>query len=293
MATSVRSSADVAVTRPIPAVAGIGLRSVHHHRFLTELPDIGWVEVHSENFFADGGPHLALLDKVRASYPLSCHGVGLSLGSTDRLDIAHLRHLKRLIDRVQPALVSEHCCWGSVGGTHLNDLLPLPYTEEALDHMIRRVSQVQDFLGRQILIENPSSYLEFSTSVIPEWEFLAGLARESGCGLLIDVNNIYVSSRNNGFDPLHYLRNIPARQVGEIHLAGFSINRYGDREILIDTHSTHVWPAVWDLFAIAVRFFGPVPTLVEWDTDVPDLDTLIAEARHADRLMEDVHALVA
>jgi hypothetical protein len=274
-------------------VAGVGLRSQHHQQVLKTRPRLGWVEVHSENFFADGGPQLELLYRVRADYPLSCHGVGLSLGSADPLDLTHLRLLKRLVDRFQPALVSEHCCWVSVNGTFLNDLLPLPYTEEALDHMIRRVGQVQDVLGRQILIENPSSYLEFNHSTIREWDFLAQLAGQSGCGLLVDVNNIYVSSRNNGFDPYDYLQHIPPHHVGEIHLAGFSINRYGEREILIDTHSARVWPAVWDLYEAAVRRFGPVPTLIEWDTDLPDLDTLIAEARHADALMEGAHALVA
>lgn len=251
------------------------------------------MEVHSENFFAEGGPQLALLEQVRSLYPVSCHGVGLSIGSTDPLDPVHLRCLKRLVDRFDPALVSEHCSWTSVNGRHVNDLLPLPYTEEALIHMIGRVNQVQDFLGRQILIENPSSYLEFNSSIMCEWEFLTELARGSGCGLLLDINNIYVSSHNNGFTPVDYLRGIPGRLIGEIHLAGYSVNRHGDREILIDTHSARVFPAVWELYDMATCLFGPVPTLIEWDVDLPELEVLLDEASRANATLEMRNALVA
>ena len=251
------------------------------------------MEIHSENFFADGGRELELLDKVRSLYPLSCHGVGLSLGSTDPLDPVHLRRLKRLVDRFEPAFVSEHCCFASVDGMFVNDLLPLPYTEEALAHMVRRVSQAQDYLGRQILIENPSSYLEFNCSVMSEWEFLTELARATDCALLLDVNNIYVSSRNHGFDPADYLRGIPAGRVAEIHLAGYSVNRQGEREILIDSHSAPVYPAVWDLYALAVRLYGRRPTLIEWDMDLPDLYVLVHEAAKAHMMMEQRDALIA
>ena len=288
-----KRTTGVAGERPVPASAGIGLRAPHHDRFVETRPDVGWVEIHSENFFADGGPQLELLEKVRALYPLSCHGVGLSLGSTDPIDRVHLRRLKRLVDRFEPALVSEHCCFASVGGRFVNDLLPLPYTQEALAHMVRRVSQAQDYLGRQLLIENPSSYLEFNCSVMREWEFLTELARATDCALLLDVNNIYVSSRNNGFDPVDYLRGIPGGQIAEIHLAGFSVNAIGDREILIDSHSTPVYPAVWDLFDLTTRLYGRKPTLIEWDTDLPALDVLVAEAARADRIMEKRDALVA
>ena len=251
------------------------------------------MEIHSENFFADGGPQLELLDKVCAHYPLSCHGVGLSLGSTDPMDPVHLHRLKQLVDRFEPAFVSEHCAFASAGGRFVNDLLPLPYTEEALAHMVRRVSQAQDYLGRQLLIENPSSYLEFNCSVMREWEFLTELTQATDCALLLDVNNIHVSSRNNGFDPVDYLRGIPGGRVAEIHLAGFSVNTRGEREILIDSHSAPVCPAVWDLFDLATRLYGRKPTLIEWDTDLPALDVLVAEATRADHMMEKRDALVA
>jgi uncharacterized protein len=206
----------------------------------------------------------------------------LSLGSTDPLNTEHLRKLKRLIAWSEPHLVSEHLSWGSVENTFLNDLLPLPYTKEALDHMIQRVGQLQDYLGRQILIENISSYLEFRDTQFPEWEFLSALAIESGCGLLVDVNNIYVSARNHGFDARSYLSALPRQHVLELHLAGHQVNRYGDTDILIDTHSTAVCDEVWQLYAHALDCFGAVPTLIEWDTDIPELSVLVAEAETAD-----------
>jgi uncharacterized protein (UPF0276 family) len=282
-----------AVQGPIPARAGIGLRAVHHDALLEMRPVVGWLEAHSENYFADGGAQLDYLSRLRELYPLSLHGVGLSLGSVDELDGAHLRCLKRLVDRFEPGLVSEHVCWGSIGGVHLNDLLPLPYSAEALRHLVRRVSHLQDALGRQVLLENVSSYLEFTTSEMPEWEFLAALAHESGCGLLLDVNNVYVNARNHGFDPRTFIAHIPPAHVGEIHLAGHSVNRFDDREILIDTHSTRVCAEVWELYEFALAHCGPVPTLVEWDTDIPALDVLVAEATAADRRLERVVGLAA
>ena len=288
-----KQTTGVAGERPIPASAGVGLRAPHHDRFVETRPDVGWVEIHSENFFADGGPELEFLENVREHYPLSCHGVGLSLGSTDPLDSAHLRRLKRLVDRFEPAFVSEHCCFASAGGRFVNDLLPLPYTEEALAHMVRRVSETQDYLGRQILIENPSSYLEFNCSVMREWEFLAELARATDCALLLDINNIYVSSRNNGFDPVTYLRGIPAGSVAEIHLAGYTVKRHGEHELLIDSHSAPVYPAVWDLYDLAIRLYGRRPTLIEWDMDLPDLEVLVNEAGRAQIMMEQRDALIA
>ncbi len=230
---------------------------------------------------------------VRSSYPLSLHGVGLSLGSTDPLNREHLQKLKRLVDRSEPALVSEHLSWGSIHGTHLNDLLPLPYTQEALLHMIDRIDQVQNYLGRQILIENISSYLQFTQSPLTEWDFLAALAAESGCGLLVDVNNVYVSAFNHGFDAARYLSALPARQVQELHLAGHARNRYADREILIDTHSAPVCDAVWDLYEFALSRFGAVPTLIEWDAEIPALDVLVAEAEKANRRLERTHVIAA
>ena len=262
----------------IPTRAGIGLR--HEHR--DELPscrdDICWLEAHSENYFADGGTELASLLRLRELYPLSLHGVGLSLGSTDPLDREHLRLLKRLVDVSQPAFVSEHLSWGSVAGQHFNDLLPLPYTEATLLHMVDRVGQVQDYLDRQILIENISSYLRYRSADLSEPEFLVLLAERSGCGLLLDVNNVYVNARNFEFDPYAYLAAIPASAVRELHLAGHSVNRHDNREILIDTHSTRVDAEVWRLFEFAIQQWGALPTLIEWDADIPALEVLIAEA---------------
>jgi uncharacterized protein (UPF0276 family) len=258
--------------------SGIGLRSQHHAEFLGRRPPVGWVEVHSENFFARGGQQRAVLAEVAAHYPLSLHGVGLSIGSTDPLDRTHLAELARLVRDFNPLLVSEHLAWGSVDGRHLNDLLPLPYTAEALRHMAARVAAVQDFLGRQILIENVSSYLQFNGSEMAEWEFLAALTAESGCAILLDVNNLYVNAINHGFDPGKYLSSIPPHAVKEIHLAGHSVQRLGTRELLIDTHAAPVCSAVWELYAAALERFGPLYTLVEWDAELPALDVLLGEA---------------
>ncbi|MBK8533642.1 MAG: DUF692 domain-containing protein [Candidatus Competibacteraceae bacterium] len=277
----------------IPARAGIGLRAEHYDAVLETQPPVGWLEVHSENYFGAGGKPLDYLERIRAHYPLSLHGVGLSIGSTDPLNRRHLAALKTLIRRFEPALVSEHLSWGSVGGRHLNDLLPLPYTEEALYHLVARVCQAQEILGRQILIENPSSYLQYMESALPEWEFLAELAQRSGCGILLDVNNIYVSARNHGFDASAYLQAIPRSMVQEIHLAGFMVNRFDDGEILIDTHNQPVCPAVWALYRQAVQRFGRIPTLIEWDTDVPELAVLVAEAERANTILEERHAQAA
>lgn len=278
--------------QPISAQAGIGLRAEHYRDVLEERPAVGWLEVHPENYFGDGGRPLYYLEQARARYPLSLHGVGMSLGSTDPLNTAHLAKLKDLISRFEPALVSEHLSWGSVGGRYLNDLLPLPYTEAALDHIVNRISQVQDYLGRQILIENVSSYLEYTNATIPEGEFVAEAARRSGCGILLDVNNIYVNSRNHGFDALAYLHAIPRERVQEIHLAGFTINRFEDGEIIIDSHNQLVADAVWALYQQALHYLGPRPTLIEWDTDLPPLEVLVAEAHKADHILETdrVHA---
>jgi uncharacterized protein (UPF0276 family) len=235
-----------------------------------------------------------LLAQIRVNYPLSLHGVGLSLGSTDPLNLRHLNKLKELIQRFEPALVSEHVSWGSVDGRYHNDLLPLPYTEEALAHIVERVSRVQDYLGRQILLENVSSYLEYTVSTIPEWEFVAELTQRTGCGLLLDINNIYVNARNHGFAADTFLYAIPRNLVQEIHLAGFTINAFNDGEILIDTHSRPVCDEVWALYRKAIRYFGAIPTLIEWDADLPSLRVLLDEARQADKIMlEERHVCVA
>jgi uncharacterized protein (UPF0276 family) len=278
---------------PMPARAGLGVRAQHHDDLVREQPDVGWLEAHSENYFADGGAQIDYLLALRERYPLSLHGVGLSLGSVDPLDRDHLRHLERLVHLAEPSLVSEHLSWGAIDGTHLNDLLPLPYTQEALRHMIERVTELQEYLGRQVLIENVSSYLQFAQADMSEWEFLQTLAERSGCGLLLDVNNVYVSSRNHGFDAREYLAHLDPRHVGEIHLAGHSVNAHGDFSILIDTHSRPVSAEVWDLYAFAIGRLGRIPTLIEWDTDIPALPVLVAEARRADQFLEAVHAHAA
>lgn len=276
----------------IPASAGIGLRSPHYREALETAPGVGWFEVHSENHFGDGAP-LRYLERLRADYPLSLHGVGLSLGSTDPLDGRHLARLRDLIGRFEPGLVSEHLSWGSFGGVFLNDLAPLPYTEEALDHVVERIVRVQDALGRRLLIENPSSYLEYRHSTLAEWEFLAEAARRSGAGILLDINNVYVSCRNHGWDPRRYLRGIPGERVEEIHLAGHTRQSFPDGEILIDTHDRPVCTEVWALHAETLGRVGPRPTLIEWDARLPPLAALVAEARQAQALLEVCHVLAA
>jgi uncharacterized protein len=274
---------------PIPACAGIGLRAPHYRELLDRLPATGWLEAHSENYFADGGESHFYLERLRATYPLSLHGVGLSLGSTDELNARHLTRLKRLIERYQPALVSEHLSWSSVDGEFLNDLLPLPYTEEALAHICLRVGQVQDLLGRQILIENISSYLRFADSTIPEWEFLSAVAATTGCGILLDVNNIHVNAVNHGYDAVTFIDAVPPDAVQEVHLAGFEQRG----TLLVDTHGAPVSAPVWELYRHTIERFGRVPTLIEWDTDIPVLDVLLAEAARADVILEQTHELAA
>jgi uncharacterized protein (UPF0276 family) len=273
--------------RPIPAAAGIGLRAPHVAQVLEERPTVPWFEVHSENYFAEGGAAHAALERIRADYPLSLHGVGLSLGSADKLDLAHLARLKQLVERYQPALVSDHICWGAIGDVHLNDLLPLPCTREALELMVSRVQQVQDALGREFLVENVSSYLSFRDAEMPESAFVAELVRLSGCGLLLDVNNVYVNSVNHRFDPHAYLHAMPHASVREIHLAGFLRKDALPVPLLIDSHSRPVADEVWALYREALDLCGPQPTLIEWDQDIPTLDVLLAEAGRAE---EQLHA---
>jgi uncharacterized protein (UPF0276 family) len=284
-----RPRVPVRVKHSLPAAPGIGLRAPHVAHVLAQRPKVAWFEVHSENYFADGGPTLAGLNRIRADYPLSLHGVGLSLGSTDALDVAHLAKLKRLADRVEPACISEHLCWSGVGGRHFNDLLPLPHTEEALDHVCARVAAVQDYLGRVLLVENVSSYLTFPEATIPEGEFVAAVAARTGCRLLVDVNNIYVNARNHDLDADAWLATIPPAAVAEIHLAGFD----DSGPCLIDTHGKPVAPDVWALYGRALQRFGPVPTLIEWDTDIPAFAVLEREAATAGSMLEACHAVAA
>ena len=278
------------VTGPIPARAGIGLRAQHHAPILEQAPDVGWVEAHTENYFHDGGPAVRALERVRERYPLSLHGVGLGLGSAGPLDREHLRRVQEAVRRFEPALVSEHACWTHADGEHFNDLLPLPYTEEAVEHLAGRVREVQDALGRQLLVENLSAYVRFADSQLTEGAFLAAVVERSGCGLLLDVNNAYVNGTNLGSDPWAVLAELPVAAVQEIHLAGHSRRRVGDAELLIDDHGSAVPPPVWALYARTLQRFGPVPTLIEWDNDVPALATLVAEAQHAEALLRTVRA---
>jgi uncharacterized protein len=274
---------------PIPARAGIGLRSAHHAALVAERPPIGWIEAHTENYFHEGGAAVAALLRARSNYPLSLHGVGLGLGSADGVDREHLERVRGAIRRFEPALVSEHACWGHSGGEHFNDLLPLPYTDEAVQLLARQVGEAQDFLGVQLLIENVSAYVTFDHSPLTEWDFLRAVAAESGCALLLDVNNVYVSSQNLGLDARAFIGGLPAGSVREIHLAGHA--RHG--ELLIDTHGSRVCAQVWELYELALARFGAVPTLIEWDTDIPPLDTLVAEAAQADRILGSIRGLAA
>ena len=273
----------------LPTVAGIGLRSPHVAQVSRDRPAIGWLEVHSENYFVDGGPALAALDAIRSDYPISLHGVGLSLGSADAIDTGHLARLKRLADRIAPAAISEHLCWGRIDGRHLNDLLPLPFTDEALALCCDRIDSVQSALQSTLLVENVSAYLRFTADAMTEWDFVAAVARRSGCKLLFDVNNIYVNAINHGFDPLAYLATIPGDAVAEIHLAGFDATG----PCLIDTHGARVAPPVWALYRAAIERFGPKPTLIEWDTDLPALEVLLDEARMAQTILEEADAVAA
>lgn len=263
---------------------GVGLRAKHYHEFLERRPDVGWLEVHSENYFGAGGYDLHVLKRLRADYPLSLHGVGLALGSAAPEAGGHVAKLKRLVEAIEPVLVSEHLCWGRARGRHFNDLLPLPYTDEALTLMEERVAALQDALGRQVLVENVSSYVEFRASDIPEGEFIGALARRSGCGVLLDLNNLYVNQLNHGGDALAAMRAIPVESVAEIHLAGHLVTE----TCVIDTHGDRVAEPVWRLYQAALERFGGVPTLIEWDTDIPPLEVLIDEAGRARTMREDI-----
>jgi uncharacterized protein (UPF0276 family) len=256
---------------------GLGLRVDHYETILNSEPAIDWFEIISENYLVPGGKPLHYLDRIRERYPLVMHGVSMSIGSTDPLNRDYLRQLKELTRRIEPAWISDHLCWTGVHGTNLHDLLPLPYTEETIEHVAARIREVQDFLGRQMLIENVSSYLSYTQSQLTEWDFLTAVCERADCLLLFDVNNVYVSSVNHGFDPLDYLNGIPAERVQQFHLAGHEDHgRY-----IIDTHDHPVPDPVWDLYAQALRRFGPVSTMIERDDNIPPLEELIAEIDHA------------
>lgn len=270
----------------IPAAAGIGLREPHRAAFVAAGCPAPWVEIHSENYLVPGGPRLAGIERVRRDVPLSCHGVGLSLGSAGGLDPDHLLRLRALYDRLEPGLVSEHLAWSVEDGVYLNDLLPLPYTEESLDRVRRNIDHAQDALGRRILVENPSAYLAFADSAIPEAEFLAALAARTGCGLLLDVNNLHVSAANLAFDAAGWLAAIPADAVEELHLAGHARLSIGGEELLIDDHGSAVGDPVMALCAEVLDRIGSRPLLVEWDTALPPLAELLDEGARVQGLLD-------
>ncbi|KGJ94834.1 DUF692 domain-containing protein [Colwellia psychrerythraea] len=268
---------------------GIGLKHKHLQQFIDNKPDVAWLEVHTENFFSQDSTAAKYLAKISQYYPISAHCVGMSLGSaTTKCPIReqHLQRIKNTISWLQPSLLSDHLSWsGTENGHYLPDLLPIPFTEEALDVVAKNINHAQDVLQRQILIENPSSYLTYIDSPIAEWQFLSSLIQETGCGILLDVNNIYVSAHNQGFDALEYLANIPVDAVKEIHLAGYSIDNIEGQEVYIDSHGHKIYDGVWRLYEQVIKRFGVLPTLIEWDTNVPELSVLLAEKKKAEAII--------
>jgi len=274
----------------LPATAGTALKPEHYAAILAESPGVGFFEVHAENFFCAGGPRHRYLTTFRERYPLSMHGVGLSLGGADAPDPAHLSRLRELIARYEPQAFSEHLAWSRGPQGHLNDLLPLPYTQQALALVATHIDQVQSALGRRILIENPATYLRFRDDGMGEVEFLRQLAMRSGCGLLLDLNNVHVSATNHGYDAHDYLRAFPLQAVGEIHLAGHAQHTDADGQpLLIDSHDAPVDPAVWSLYESCLELTGPLPTLVEWDSHLPTWHALHDEAAQAQRRIDVAH----
>jgi uncharacterized protein (UPF0276 family) len=270
----------------LPASPGVGFKPQHFGAILEGEQPIGFVEVHAENYMGAGGPPHAMLRALRERYALSIHGVGLSIGSAAPLDTAHLARLKALCDRYEPQSFSEHLAWSSHGEVYLNDLLPLPYTPETLDRIASHVDQVQETLRREMLLENPSTYLQFAGTTIPETEFLAEIARRTGCGLLLDVNNVFVQASNHGTSPEDYLANFPLHRVMEIHLGGHDAQQdETGAPLLIDAHGAPVADPVWALYESVIARTGPLPTLIEWDNDVPDWPVLAAEARAAGAIL--------
>lgn len=269
---------------------GIGLRSEHHCEVISTKPKVSWWEVHTENFFAEGGAQLTFLEKIRAHYPLSFHGVGLSLGSYDKPSITHLRKIKSLINKFKPFLVSEHISWSSINSQFANDLLPIPYTKESLEIICRNITITQDFLKTPILMENPSSYLSYQNSLMSEEEFINRLAQKTGCKILLDINNIFVSAYNNSFNAKTYIENLDLKNVAEIHLAGHSILKTPNFIKLLDTHNDIVRNEVWDLFKYTMKKINNIiPTLIEWDQDLPPLAQLMQEAKKAELILESLN----
>lgn len=275
--------------KPIPARAGVGLKAEHYHDILNTSPDIGWFEIHPENYMGAGGPPHKYLSEIASRYPLSLHGVGASIGADQPLRQDHIDRLKDLNDRYKPGLFSEHLAWSSHDEIFFNDLLPVPYREDSLERVIAHVDQLQNHLGRQILIENPSVYVAFASSTMTEITFLEKLVEKTQCGLLLDCNNVYVSATNQNYDPVAYLDAFPVEHVGEIHLAGFARDEDDEGEILlIDAHDREVADAVWSLYDHTLKRSGAVPTLIEWDNNIPDWDILFAEAMRAEKRLNAI-----
>jgi uncharacterized protein len=267
---------------------GIGLRSQHLRQFVSEKPDIGWVEVHSENFYTLGGPDFDCLLEVRKNYPISLHGIGMSLGSHDGVDEQHLSQVKKLIDIIDPFLVSDHLSWNTTSDNFLPDLLPTPFNTKALDVFARNISAIQDKLGRELLLENPSTYFEFNDSTMSEPEFLNKLTKKTGAKIILDVNNIYISGLNNGWSSEQYIEDVDISVVKEIHLSGHFIKELpNNKKLYIDAHDSHVCEEVWQLYQLAINKFGSVPTLVEWDVDIPALSILVEEAKMAEKYLKN------
>ena len=272
---------------PAESPVGIGLRASHYREVIETKPAIGWLEVHPENYFG-GGSHRHFLSQARELYPISFHAVGLSLGSVEQVNTVHLGRIRELIGLYEPYQVSDHASWSMSGNAHLNDLLPLPYTEETLTVLCRNIDRTQEYLGRRILVENPSTYLAFRESTMPEWEFMNQAAKRTGCGILLDVNNIYVQAHNHGLDAREYLRGIEVDHVGEIHLAGHTQRQTSNGAMmLIDTHNALVCAEVWELYRFVLQRTGILPTLIEWDQDLPPLQTLLDEVDRATACMNE------
>jgi uncharacterized protein len=273
---------------PIPASAGVGFKHTHLDAILADDDPVGFLEVHAENYMGDGGfPHRAL-ERIRQDFPVSLHGVCMSIGGPQPLSIDHLTRFRDLVQRYEPGLVSEHLAWSTHDDVFMNDLLPLPYTDETLSHVCEHIDRMQDFIGRQMLLENPSTYVVFENSTMSETDFIREIVRRTGSGLLLDVNNVFVSATNHGYSPLSYLMDYPLEHVGEIHLAGHAVQEDDEGEtLLIDSHDAPVADAVWDLYEIVVKQTGPIPTLVEWDSDLPDWPVLKSEAVAAERILEN------
>lgn len=268
-------------------LTGISLRAEHYQAFLNEYPGVAWIEVHTEDYFNEGSPAFTALQRIRSHYPVSLHGTDLSIGSTDDLNWDYLKKLRELCQQIDPCLVSDHLSWSSVNGHYLHQTLPLPYTEETLNHVVARIQQVQDFLQRKLLIENIAQIIQFDQSTFTEAEFITEVAKRSGCSILLNLTHLYVSACNLGLNPEAYLQHIPVKLVEEIHLSGFSTTQIQEKEVFLDSCNRAIVPAIWDLFRDAVKQFGTKATLVEWQTELPTLSTLCLEAYRAEQIVRE------